>query len=229
MEKFVRGLVKKQALRIIYFDMKNFNHHRVHFSAKAIYLKQNFNIQTLYYTVAYFYKKEKGRLQKKLTRIKTNSKIQDLKNKYDLIDVELLTYYLNITDILNFKTPKHYEHLEQMIKIIIREFESISTCNKYNNYKYIKKIQNQIKIVDVNLLACYINSFKGFNFKSKHECELLENIIKITLSIPIGIVNQTKLRPWQVDIKINMENKFNLIKKYIKKNLNENVGIKIND
>jgi len=100
---------------------------------------------------------------------------------------------------------------------------------KYNNYKYIKKIQNEIKIVDVNLLACYINSFKGFNFKSKHECELLENIIKITLSIPIGIVNQTKLRPWQVDIKINMENKFNLIKKYIKKNLNENAGIKIND
>jgi hypothetical protein len=50
---------------------------------KSIYLKQNFNIQTLYYTVAYFYKKEKGRLQKKLTRIKTNSTIQDLKNKYD--------------------------------------------------------------------------------------------------------------------------------------------------
>gem|GEM_PF-1947178 len=219
-EIFVRSLVKKQALRIIYNDLKKFNHYPIHYASKKIFLREDFNQETLYYTIAYFYKKEKNRLQKKYTRIKKNKTILALKNKYKEVDIELLAYYLNITEILNFKTIKHYDVLEQIIKITLGLADKTILCDKYKNYKYVKKIQEEIKIVDVNYLACYINQIKGFNFKSKKENEILENIIKIILYIPISIENRTKLKAWQLDVKLDMQNKSQIIIKSIQTNSN---------
>ena len=223
LEKSVRSLVKRQALKIIYYDLKKFNHYAVHYTSRKIFLRGDFSEKVFYIVVARFYKKEKERLQKKYSRIKSNQTILAIKNRYPLIDVELLAYYLNIIEVLNFKTPKHYESLEQIIRITLLLEDKNTTCNKYKNYKYIKKIQDEIKIVDVNYLACFINSIKGFNFKSKQENEILENIIKIVLSIPISIVNKTKLKSWQVDIKFNMQIKEEQIREIIKNNLTKNI------
>lgn len=223
LEKIVRGMVKKQCLRIIYKDLKKYNHYQIHNTIKKIYIKSFADIETIYFPVAMYYRKEKKRLQTKLLRIKQNKTIGGLKQKYPNIDIELLTYYISVTDILNFKTPKHYESLEQIIRITLLLEDKNTTCNKYKNYKYIKKIQDEIKIVDVNYLACFINSIKGFNFKSKQENEILENIIKIILSIPISIVNKTKLKSWQVDIKFNMQIKEEQIREIIKNNLTKNI------
>jgi len=217
-EIFVRSLVKKQALRIIYNDLKKFNHYPIHYSSRKIFLREDFNQETLYYTIAYYYKKEKNRLQKKYTRIKKNQTILSLKNKYEEVNVELLAYYLNITEVLNFKTIKHYDILEQIIKITLSLADKNILCDKYKNYKYIKKIQEEIKIVDINYLACYINKIKGFNFKSKKENEILENIIKIILYIPISIENKAKLKAWQLDVKLDMQNKSQIIKNTIQSN-----------
>jgi hypothetical protein len=218
-EIFVKSLVKKQALRIIYHDLKKFNHYLVHYASKKVFLKENFKTDTLYYTVAYYYKKEKNRIQKKYTRIKENKTILSLKNKYPNVDIELLAYYINLTEILNFKTTKHYEYLEEILKIVLGLAEKNDSSSKYKNYKYIKKLQDKIEIVDVNYLACFLNEIKGYNFKSKKENEHLENIIKIILHIPIAISNKIKLYSWQLDIKIDMQKKHQDLREIIENNL----------
>ena len=158
LEKIVRGMVKKQCLRIIYKDLKKYNHYQIHNTIKKIYIKSFADIETIYFPVAMYYRKEKERLQKKLLRIKQNKTISGLKQKYPNIDIELLTYYISVTDILNFKTPKHYEHLEQIVKIILALVKEKSLENSFRDFKYIKNIQEQNELINVSYLASYINS-----------------------------------------------------------------------
>ena len=219
LEKIVRGMVKKQCLRIIYKDLKKYNHYQIHNTIKKIYIKSFADIETIYFPVAMYYRKEKKRLQTKLLRIKQNKTISGLKQKYPNIDIELLTYYISVTDILNFKTPKHYEHLEQIVKIILALVKEKSLENSFRDFKYIKNIQEQNELINVSYLASYINSFKGFRFKSKAEAEHLSNIIDITLSVSIAMKKQLKFRSWQTQIKINMENQNEIIMNEIKRNI----------
>ena len=221
LEKIVRGMVKKQCLRIIYNDLKKYNHYQIHNTIKKIYIKSFADIETIYFPVAMYYRKEKERLQKKLLRIKQNKTISGLKQKYPNIDIELLTYYISVTDILNFKTPKHYEHLEQIVKIILALVKEKSLENSFRDFKYIKNIQEQNELINVSYLASYINSFKGFRFKSKAEAEHLSNIIDITLSVSIAMKKQLKFRSWQTQIKINMENQNEIILNEIRKRINQ--------
>ena len=219
LEKIVRGMVKKQCLRIIYKDLKKYNHYQIHNTIKKIYIKSFADIETIYFPVAMYYRKEKKRLQTKLLRIKQNKTISGLKQKYPNIDIELLTYYISVTDILNFKTPKHYEHLEQIVKIILALVKEKSLENSFRDFKYIKNIQEQNELINVSYLASYINYFKGFRFKSKVEAEHLSNIIDITLSVSIAMKKQLKFRSWQTQIKINMENQNEIIMNEIKRNI----------
>ena len=160
-------------------------------------------------------------IEKKLLRIKQNKTISGLKQKYPNIDIELLTYYISVADILNFKTPKHYEHLEQIVKIILALIKEKSLENSFRDFKYIKNIQEQNELINVSYLASYINSFKGFRFKSKAEAEHLSNIIDITLSVSIAMKKQLKFRSWQTQIKINMENQNEIILNEIRKRIRD--------
>ncbi|WP_237935663.1 hypothetical protein [Aliarcobacter butzleri] len=91
---------------------------------------------------------------------------------------------------------------------------------KFTNFKYIKEIKNRRDIVDVEHLACYLNEIKDFNFKSKLENEILENIIKIILSIPISTEHKMDLKPWQLEKHLAMKEIQVLIEEQIKNNKN---------
>ena len=68
-EKRVRGLVKKQALRIIYKDIKKYNHYWVQGAMQFIYSKEGLDTSSLRYPVAVYYKREKERNIKEENRL----------------------------------------------------------------------------------------------------------------------------------------------------------------
>lgn len=218
-EKRVRGLVKKQALRIIYKDIKKYNHYWVQGAIQFIYSKEGLDTSSLRYPVAVYYKREKERLQRKFTRIKQNKNISLIKNNYPYIDVELLAYYISLSDILNYKHLSHYEKLEKIIKIVVHNTQDIKNKDyNFSNFKHIKNLQNEYQNINILFLAEYIHSFKGFQFRKKDEAEILSNIVKIILSIPIAIEKSLKLKDWQVRIKMDMEKQNKIILKEIEKN-----------
>jgi len=224
LKNFVKGAVKRQALKIIMCDTKKFNSYIIIYGAKKQFLKEDYDFNNFNFAVRHYYKLERNRLQKKYLRIKNNNKVKELINIYKPVDVSLLTYYLNLMEILNFKTPNHYKNLEQIIRIVLSLEKRENEETKFVNFKYIKEIKNRRDIVDVEHLACYLNEIKDFNFKSKLENEILENIIKIILSIPISTEYKIDLKPWQLEKHLAMKEIQILIEEQIKTNKNILLG-----
>lgn len=221
LKKTVKAITKNQAFKIIHREIKSFSRNRIISTIRLIpHYQTNFKEDSLRATVFYCFKKEKETILQKRRRINSNKTVLNIKNKYEPVDVELTTFYLNLIGLLSFKTPKHYLYLEQIIKIVLGLEKDNNHNQAFKNYKYVKKIQETYILIDVFFLASYLNSIKGYTFRSKQEAEILEHLIMIILSIPIGIVNKINLKEWQHPIKLEMKEKEIKIREIIKKNLN---------
>ncbi len=144
---------------------------------------------------------EKKRLKTVLRRLRNNPKIITLTNEYKPVDVEKLAFYLTFQDIINYKHPTHFIHLENIIKIILGYEANITIEKDYQGFKKISQLNLYFnELIDINSLANHTNkiSKNKYTFLSQDDIDILKDIISITLSKPPVIITNPK--PWQEKI-----------------------------
>lgn len=64
LKNFVKGAVKRQALKIIMCHTKKFNSYIIIYGAKKQFLKEDYDFNNFNFAVRHYYKLERNRLQK---------------------------------------------------------------------------------------------------------------------------------------------------------------------
>lgn len=118
LERFAKGVVRKQTKEIIIGKRKKYNFYRILFPARKIIEKKSDEIG-FDYTLKYYFNQERNLYSSKFDRLKKNEKIKELQKKYPMVDILRLAKLLSIEGKISTRNRNDMEIFEYMIRGVL--------------------------------------------------------------------------------------------------------------